>query len=202
MSGRYAPINREDSETPLIPESPTSPQPSWAQASYQNSFTSSFRSTAMSDEVELRVSRKATRRRGLIIMAGLFFLLLIIGAIVILVLLLFLVGQQPPRVQTSCGTVEGTFNSVDRVFSFKVSTRVHPPLLYLYYFDVITNNPFPEPFVSAVCPRPLCVTAFQCLICLLSVGYTLCCSSCWWKEMETTRTSDKKQKWIMLEWYS
>jgi hypothetical protein len=74
----------------------------------------------MSDEVELRVNQRTRGKRGLIILAGIFFLLLLIAAFVVLILLLFLVGQQPPRVQTTCGTVEGLFNSVDKVFSFKV----------------------------------------------------------------------------------
>ena len=62
-------------------------------------------------------------RRCLCILATIFFIVLLAAAIVVLALLLVFVGQQPARVVTDCGVVEGNFDPINKVFSFKVSKR-------------------------------------------------------------------------------
>ena len=76
---------------------------------------------------------KSRAKRCLCIFGTVFFILLLIAAVVVLSLLLIMVGQQPARVVTSCGAVEGKFDAVYKVFSFKVSIFVYVLMcIYVY----------------------------------------------------------------------
>ena len=66
--------------------------------------------------------QKSKAKRCLCVSSAIFCALLLVGAITVLALLLIKVGQQPARVVVSpCGVVEGEYDPINKVFSFKVS---------------------------------------------------------------------------------
>ena len=59
-------------------------------------------------------------KRCLCICVSLLLALILLGGVIILVVLLVVIGGQPPRVTTNCGQIEGEFDVLNNVFTYKV----------------------------------------------------------------------------------
>ena len=87
-------------------------------------FLAMERDTAVeyaTEDHEVVLSNQSNKKRNCRWAAcGVFLGLLLLAGIIILILLLLFVGQQPPKVTTSYGIVEGMFDMDTGTFSFKV----------------------------------------------------------------------------------
>ena len=61
---------------------------------------------------------------------GILLFLVLLGAVGVFVALMMIVGGQPPRVHTHCGMVEGKYDMLDDMFTFKVSQTFNG---YIYF---------------------------------------------------------------------
>ena len=59
-------------------------------------------------------------KRCLCICVSILLALILLGGVIILVVLLVVIGGQPPRVTTNCGQIEGEFDVLHNVFTYKV----------------------------------------------------------------------------------